>query len=209
MVGGLVEEEHVGAAEEHLREQHAQLEAAGERRERLPVRRDRDAEALEDRARARLERVAVVRADAVLELDEARGVGRVARALGDERVLLGERARDDLVAGHRDVEDHVLVAHEAILPEHADARALGDDDRALGGGLVAGDDLEERRLAGAVGADEAVARPANELERHALEERARAVRLAEVLDRDHETRGGATRDATARVASMVSPAIAT
>ena len=35
VVGRLVEEEHVGPAEEHLREEHAQLEAARERRERL------------------------------------------------------------------------------------------------------------------------------------------------------------------------------
>ena len=88
VVRRLVEEEHVGPAEEHLREQDAQLEAARERRERLPVRRDRDAEALEDRARARLERVAVVGADDVLELGERRRIGA---SLVGERALLVER----------------------------------------------------------------------------------------------------------------------
>jgi len=117
VVRGLVEEQHVRPSEQHLRQQHAQLEAAGERRERLPVERHRDAEALEDRARAGLERVAVVRADAILELDEPRGVGGVARGLRDEGALFFERAHHELVAGHRHVEDHVLVAHEAILAE--------------------------------------------------------------------------------------------
>ena len=89
VVGRLVEEQHVRPAEEHLREEHAQLEAAGERRERLAMHGDRDAEPLEDGAGARLERVAVVRGDPVLELGQARRVGH---ALGDEAPLLGVRA---------------------------------------------------------------------------------------------------------------------
>ena len=74
VVGRLVEQQRVGAAEEHLREQDAQLEAARQRRERPPVRRDGDAEALEDRGGARLERVAVEVLERLLEIGEARGV---------------------------------------------------------------------------------------------------------------------------------------
>ncbi len=97
VVGRLVEQKHVGPAEEHLREQHAQLEAARERRERHEVLPHRDAEALEDEARARLQRVAVVRADDLFELGDPRGVRAVVR----ERPLLGERAPHDHVALRR------------------------------------------------------------------------------------------------------------
>jgi hypothetical protein len=59
VVGRLVEQQHVGRACQHLRQQHAQLEAAGQRGERLPVHLGGQAETLEDGGRARLRRVAV------------------------------------------------------------------------------------------------------------------------------------------------------
>ncbi len=168
--------------------------------------RHRNTQTLEDGAGARLEGVAVVCRDAVLELHDAGGVLGVRRALRLERPLLGLRAHHELVAGHRDLEDHVLVAHEAILTEDADARALVDHHVALGGLLVARDDLEEGGLAGAVRADEAVARAAHQLERHLLEEGARAVRLAEGVDGDHAS---AISDVFTSAASRVSPSTTT
>ena len=202
VVRGLVEQEDVRTAEEHLREQHAELEAAREGGERHAVLRHGDAETLEDGAGPGLERVAVVGGDPVLELDDARRVRGVARALGLERALLGLRAHHELVAGHGDLEDHVLVAHEAVLAQHADACALVDDDVPLGGLLVARDDLEERGLPGAVRADEPVPRAAHQLQRDVLEEAARAIGLAERVDRDHAS---ATSEVTVSVASRVSP----
>src|SRR3712207_8472118 len=50
----------------------AQLEAAGERTERLLVQSNGDTQPFEDPARARLERIAVVRADDLLEIRDAR-----------------------------------------------------------------------------------------------------------------------------------------
>ena len=74
VVGRLVEQQHVGRGRQHLRQQDAQLEAAGERRQRLVVAAALDAEPLEDLAGARLERVAVVGQDDVLELGVALAV---------------------------------------------------------------------------------------------------------------------------------------
>ena len=84
-----------------------------------------------------------------------------------------------------DNEDHVLVAHEAILAEDADARALVDGHAPFGRLLVTRHDLEERGLAGAVRANEPVARAAHQLQRDAFEERPCAVRFPEVGDADH------------------------
>ena len=143
VVRRLVEQEHVGARDEDLREQDAQLEAAGERRERLLLDGERDAEALEDGRGARLERVAVVRAEDVLDVREAARVGAVV----DDAVLLAERLPDDGVALHREVEDGRAVVEEAVLAEDAEPRLARDRDAAAGRRLVPGEDLEERGLA--------------------------------------------------------------
>ena len=154
MVGRLVEQQHVGRGRQHLRQQDAQLEAAGERRQRLVVAVARDAEPLEDLAGARLERVAVVGQDDVLELGVALAVEVGALEQG---LLLLDRLPQRLVAHHHDVDDgHVLVA-EVVLAQDADARLLGDRDRAVARDLVAGQDAQEGGLARAVGADQAVA----------------------------------------------------
>ena len=57
VVGRLVEQQHVRSADEHLREEHPKLEPARQGRQPLPMRRRRDPEALENRARPRLQRV--------------------------------------------------------------------------------------------------------------------------------------------------------
>jgi hypothetical protein len=170
-----------------LGEQHAQLEAPREHGQRRAVEARGDAEALQDLARARLERVTVVSRDGVLERREAGRIGR-RRALGDPP-LLAERLPHHGVPAHRELEDERIVLEEAILPEHAEAGPLGDEDSPLGGLLVPGEDAQEGGLAGAVRADEAIARARVELERDALEERARPVGLGEVGRGDHARRG--------------------
>ena len=153
VVGRLVEQQHVGRRRQHLRQQHAQLEAAGERRERLVVAVAGDAQTFEDLAGARLERVAVVGQDDVLELGVALAVELVVL---EQLLLLVDRLPQRLVAHHHDVDDgHVLVA-EVVLAQDADARLLRDRDLALARDLVAGQDAQEGGLARAVGAHHAV-----------------------------------------------------
>ncbi len=101
-----------------------------------------------------------------------------------ERPLLGERSRHDLIAGHGDVDDPLVVGEESILTKHADARVFCNRDRAVAERLVAREHFEKRRLARSVRADEPVARAGRELERHVRKERARAERFLYAIDAD-------------------------
>jgi hypothetical protein len=71
VVGGLVEQQHVGPREERLRQQHPELVAARERAHRVEVAVGGDAEALEQLGRAGLGGVAVLLRDDALQLGEA------------------------------------------------------------------------------------------------------------------------------------------
>ncbi len=199
VVGRLVEEEHVGPPEEHLREQDAQLEPARERLERALVVLGLDPEPLEDLARARLERPAVVEAQHLLELGRALRVALVREAL-----VVTERSVHDLVALHREVDDRRVVVEEAILPQDAEARAFLHADRALRRRLEPAHDAQQRRLARSVRAHEAVAIARLEVQRHALEQRTRAERLAEVIEREraHRTRQTLKRKCTTSPSCM-------
>ena len=123
MVRGLVEEQHVGARHEHLREQHAELKPARQGRQRGAVRRRRDAQPREDRARARLQGVSVEGRERLLDL---RGAGRVGVIAGGEGLALLQQRERGLIAAHRHVEDARVAVEEAVLPEHAHARGLRD-----------------------------------------------------------------------------------
>ena len=184
VVRRLVEQQHVGVRGEHLGEQHAQLEAAGERRQRLAVDLARDAEPLEDLARPRLERVAVVAQDQVLELGIAVGV-ELGLGVGQELLLLDHRLPDLVVAHHRHLEDrHVLVA-EVVLLEHAELEALGHRHRPLARLLVTGEDLQEGGLARAVRPNQAITVAGVELDRGPGEQGLGSIALTEIGDGDH------------------------
>ena len=187
VVGRLVEQQHVGLRGQHLREQHAELEAAGERGEGLLVGLGRDAEPLEDLAGARLQRVAVVLDDDVLELGVAVAV-EVLLGPGEDALLLGHGLPERRVAHHHDVDDADVLVLEVVLPEDSDPRALRDRDLAVARALLAAEDLEQRRLAAAVRAHDAVALARIELERDSLEEGLVPEVLGEVRHRDHGAR---------------------
>jgi hypothetical protein len=117
VVRRLVEQHHVGGADQHPRQEHTQLEAAGQRAERIAVPGHGNAETLEHVAGSRLERVAVVHRDAVFQLREP---GCVRLGSGEQCLLLLQRQRDPFVARHRDLEDRQRIVYEAILPEDAE-----------------------------------------------------------------------------------------
>jgi hypothetical protein len=77
-------------------------------------------------------------------------------------------------------EDLLLLVEELVLPQHAEPRRLRDRDHAIRRLLVARQDVQQRRLAGAVGADQAVALAGVELERRTAEQDAVAVHHREV-----------------------------
>ena len=92
--------------------------------------------------------------------------------------------------GRHDLVEHGEISHlDRFLLQVADTGALGEQDAPLVGVLLAGDDVEQRGLAGAVGADERQPVVLLEAERHVREEGAPSERFRYVLDlHDHVAR---------------------
>ena len=148
--------------QQQLGERDAHLPAAGELfGAALPVFL-REAEAAEDSADLRVERVDVVRVEQIGNLGVAVGGGVV---LGGLRVRVGHRVRELLVLdfegadlvedGEALVEDAAAGEREAVLREVAEGHALGVRALAVVEGLKAAEDLEQGGFAGAVAADKA------------------------------------------------------
>ncbi len=98
--------------------------------------------------------------------------------------LVMERT-ETAAAGDRFV-DHASPGHLFdVLPEIADVIRRGSDDLAVVRRFLARDDAEERRLAGAVGPDQADLLAGVELKRRVHEEQLLAVLLRQALNRDH------------------------
>ncbi len=161
MVGRLVEEHRVRAHQQDAGERDAHLPAAGELGDVAVHHLLLEPEAGEDLPGPRLEPVAAELLVARLDLAEARDeLVELVEALGVghrllERMQLGRDLGDRPGAVHG-LLDHGLAGHLAdILAEVADGHAAVDGDLALVGLLLAHDHAKERRLAGAVGADEA------------------------------------------------------
>jgi hypothetical protein len=168
VVGRLVEQQHVGRRQEQLRQLDPHEPAARERRERAIHRLFGEADAGERAGHAGI----ALEAAARLEGRAAAVVARAERrrhllaAAPRARHLLLERAQlalEQLEARERKV-DLLPQARAArrvdLLLEARDARPLHRGDAAGIGRLFAGRDLQQRRLAGAVRADQpdAVAR---------------------------------------------------
>ena len=182
-VGGLVEEQGFGVAEEGLGEQDADLLAALELGHLALVEFVGDVEALQQDGGVGLGFVAVLVADDAFELAEAGAVfvGHLGLVVDD--FALFEGGPEGFVAHDDGVDDAVGVEGVLVLGEDADL--LGADDGALLGVDLAGEDLHEGGLAGAVGAGEAVAAASGEGDGDILEEELRAIAHGDIGDRDH------------------------
>ena len=183
VVGGLVEEQGFGLAEESLRQQDADFLAALQLAHLALVQLFGDVEAVEQDGGIALGGVAVFVADDAFELAEAHAVGVGHLGLLVDAVALFEGGPEGLVAHDDGVDDAIGVEGELILAQNAEfARA---DDGALLRVELAGEDLHESGLAGAVGAGEAVAAAGHEADAHVFEEHLRAVAHGDVADADH------------------------
>ena len=111
----------------------------------------------------------------------ARGIGH--RVL--QRLELVVQVAEPAAAGDRLVEHRAARHLLDVLAEVADRQLLRHRDLALVGRLLADDHAEERRLAGAVGPDQADLLAGVELERRVDEEDLPAVLLADSRERDH------------------------
>ena len=182
IVRRLVEQERVGIAEQRLGQEHAQLQAAGQLAHLLFVLALGNAEAGEQLGRVGLRGVAVLFGDHAFELAEQLALLVGERLFGEQLLLLLHRGPQLVVAHQHDREhDHLLEA-ELVLLQHARALRLV---HVAGVRLeLAGDDLQEGRLAGAVRAGQAVALAFGELDRYLLEQALFAVGFADVVDID-------------------------
>ena len=182
VVGGLVEEQQVGLLEQQLAQRDPAALTTGEVvDERVRRRAAQRVHRLVEPA-VEVPRVGVVEVGLqVAHLGEQRvvvGVG-VGHLLGD-RVVAVELALD-LADGLLDVlQDGLALGQRRLLLEHADGGAGVEDRVAVVGVVEPRHDLEQRRLAGAVGADDADLGAVQEREGHVVEDDLVAVGLAHV-----------------------------
>jgi hypothetical protein len=170
VVGGLVEDEHVGLGDERARQQHATAPPTGERIDRDVA---RQAQAIEDHLDALLDPPAIALVELVLQAAEAfqrgrrRVVGHVVRGvmvggdhLAQRAEAFGDDVEDRLVGGKRDVLLETRHDDARLPPEGAAVRRQRT-----------GDDFQQRRLAGAVATDDGDPLAAIDLKGDAIEKR--------------------------------------
>ncbi len=144
VVGGLVEQQQVRLGHQRPGQRHAPPPAPGERSHLGVLGQP---QAGQHHVDALVEGPAVDRLEARLQLGHAAHVGLV---LVDQVVVLGEQlARLGQALGHH-VEDGLAGGLGEILGEHADLQTRSAPDAAAVGQDLGGDQLEQRRLAGAV-----------------------------------------------------------
>ena len=126
--------------------------------------------------------VAALFADDAFEFAEAHAVfvGQLVVGLGVEDVALRERLPQRRVAHDHGIDDAELIEGELILAQ--DAEFLGPGDGALGRLDLAGEDLHERGLAGAVGAGDGVAAARQERAGDVFEQNSGAEAHGDVVD---------------------------
>ena len=170
VVGRLVEQQDVRVRKQRLREQDPQLPPRGDGAHRAAVLLLGDAEAEEERARARLRVVSAVLGELRLEVGGLHVVVLGGVGVRVDRVALGHGRPHLLVAHQHDVEYALVFVGELVLAQAPDALVGVDGDVARRGLQFAAEDLHERGLAAAVGADQAVAVAAAELDRDVIEQ---------------------------------------
>ena len=157
VVGRLVQQQDVRIGEQRLRQQHAQLEAGRDFAHRPVVQLDRDAHAEQQLAGARFGGVAVVFGELRFQIGGAHVVFLGGIRIGVDRIALRHRLPHLGVAHHHHIQHaHVLVG-ELVLAQLAEALVLVQHHVAGSRLQIAAEDLHERGLAAAVGADQAVA----------------------------------------------------
>ena len=102
-----------------------------------------------------------------------------------QRVLFLHHVIEALVAHHHRIQHGVGVILEVVLLQNGHPLFLGNNDLAGGGVQLSCEDTQERGLARAVGADDAVAVAGNELQLHVLEQGLAAEVHAYIVDCDH------------------------
>ena len=195
MVARLVEQHGVGAHEQDAGERHAHLPAAREGADVAVHHLLAEAQPGQHLARAAFERIAAELLEAPLHLAVALddvfhliGAGRIGHGGFELFQLGGDGAHRTGTVHH--LGDGAAPRHLAdVLAEVADGDAAIDRDLAFVGLLFPGDHAEQRRLAGAVGSDEADLLAPVERRRGLDEEDLMAVLLADIVETNLYARG--------------------
>jgi hypothetical protein len=180
VVGGLVEEQQVGLLEQQLAERDAAALATGEGLD-VGVRR-RTAQGVHRLLELGVEVPGIGVVDVLLELAHLGhqrvevGVG-VGHLLAD-RVVAVELGLDGTGALLDVAQDGLVLVELRLLHEDPDGVARGQPRLTVGGLVESGHDLEHRRLAGTVGADDADLGSGEEGQGDVIEDDLVAVRLA-------------------------------
>jgi hypothetical protein len=200
VVRRLVEEQHVGALQQELRQRDAHLPAARQLAAVAVHVGVREPEAVQDGLGLRLDVVAravlPLLADCGVALEQARVVVAL-RIDGREVVLHGLAPALELVQlrerGERVIEHAHPVDADDVLGQVADQRPARDRDLPVIGLERARDHLQQRRLAGPVRPREADARAVRDGPRHVVEDDLGAVSLTDARELQHRTAQNARR----------------
>jgi len=184
VVGRLIQQEHVGVAEEGLGEEHPDLLAPLQLGHGSLVQGIGNVQTLQQDGGVAVRRVAVFLAHDAFELAEAHAIGSGQVGLGVEDLALFERPPQAPVAhdhgvGNPDVVEGVLVLGE-------DPELGGTGDLPALGRQVASQELHERGLARPVGAGQAVAASGGEGGGDVVKENLGAKAHGNPVDRDHD-----------------------
>ena len=192
VVGGLVEQQDVGMAEEQLGQRDTHLPATGELGTRLIEIRGLKTQTGKNLTRVALEFVATQTLEAVLHMTilVKHSLGNLAglSSLGNlELKLLGALPHrlDFNRSVHNLLDDGGITGKFGLLLEIADIGILGKRNGPRIGAVDAHDDLEQRRLAGTVGTDKGVPLAGIHLERGTREQGPRAERLLDFVDKEN------------------------
>ncbi len=191
VIGRLVHQQHIRPSQQHPRQRHAHLPAAGQRAHVAIDLVVFKAQPMQHFARLRLQRVAAQMLVLFLHLAEAlQNAIHLVRALG---IFHGALQRFQLmmqIARAAAARDRLIQHRPAlhllhVLPEIADVQPLGNRDLAFVGLLFADDHAEERRLARAVGANQADLLAGVQLKRSVDKNQLLAVLLIDIGKRNH------------------------
>lgn len=185
VVGGLVEQQVVGLAEEGLRQHDAHLLLTGEFAHELAVQVFLDTQTAEQRGGIVFGGVATERGKLILQFGHLNAVlvGEVGLAVEGGAFL--HHAPHHGVSHEHGVEHGLVVILEVVLTEDGEALAGPHLYLALRGVQFAGDGTEQGRFAGTVGTDDAVDVTTGELQVDVLIENALAKLDGEIGNCNH------------------------
>ncbi len=164
VVGRLVQQQDVRVGKQRLGQQHPQLPAGGDGAHGALVLFDRDTHAQQQFAGTRLGGVAVVFGKLHLQVRHLHAVLFAHLRQRIDAIALGLHLPQLFMAHDHGIEDRVFLKAELILAQLAEALVGVEADIAGARFQVAAEDLHQRRLAAAVGADKPVAVAVAELD---------------------------------------------